>query len=112
MQHKRKLKWIGITLLFAAATSLAGAADIADRKSLTLDGARRAIDAAVTQSHNNRTGGVIAVVDESGNLMALERVDGAFAAGANISRMRLARLEFYRGERGPVAITPSESMLR
>ena len=28
---------------------------------------------------------VIAVVDEGGNLMALERVDGTFAAGANIS---------------------------
>src|SRR5882757_1306198 len=30
-------------------------------------------------------GGVIAVVDAGGNLMALERLDGTFAAGANIS---------------------------
>ncbi len=29
--------------------------------------------------------GVIAVVDDGGNLMALERIDGTFAAGANIS---------------------------
>jgi uncharacterized protein GlcG (DUF336 family) len=28
---------------------------------------------------------VIAVVDEGGNLMAVERVDGTFAAGASIS---------------------------
>lgn len=28
---------------------------------------------------------MIAVVDEGGNLMALERVDGTFASGANIS---------------------------
>src|SRR5581483_3475043 len=34
---------------------------------------------------NNAPGGVIAVVDEGGNLMALERLDGTFAAGANIS---------------------------
>ena len=30
-------------------------------------------------------GGVIAVVDDGGNLMALERLDGTFSAGANIS---------------------------
>jgi uncharacterized protein GlcG (DUF336 family)/mannose-6-phosphate isomerase-like protein (cupin superfamily) len=33
----------------------------------------------------NAPGGVIAVVDDGGNLMALERLDGTFAAGANIS---------------------------
>jgi glc operon protein GlcG len=30
-------------------------------------------------------GGVIAVVDDGGNLIALERLDGTFAAGASIS---------------------------
>jgi uncharacterized protein GlcG (DUF336 family) len=30
-------------------------------------------------------GGVIAVVDDGGSLMALARLDGTFAAGANIS---------------------------
>src|SRR5262249_10832309 len=34
---------------------------------------------------NNAPGGVIAVVDAGGNLMALERLDGTFSAGANIS---------------------------
>ena len=61
------------------------AAGIAERKTLTLDGAERAIAAAVAQAHQNHAGGVIAVVDDGGNLMALERVDGTFAAGANIS---------------------------
>jgi glc operon protein GlcG len=66
-------------------TNFAGAAELAERKTLTLDGARRAIAAAVAQAHRNHAGGVIAVVDDGGNLMALERVDGTFAAGANIS---------------------------
>ena len=69
-------------------TSLSGrglAAGLADRKTLTVEGAQRAIAAAVTQAHKNHAGGVIAVVDDGGNLMALERVDGTFAAGANIS---------------------------
>ena len=61
------------------------AAGLADRKTLTLEGAQRAIAAAVAQAHKNHAGGVIAVVDDGGNLMALERVDGTFAAGANIS---------------------------
>jgi glc operon protein GlcG len=59
---------------------------VAERKSLTLDGARKVIAAAQTEAKRlNAPGGVIAVVDEGGNLMALERLDGTFAAGANIS---------------------------
>jgi glc operon protein GlcG len=47
---------------------------------------KKVIAAAVAYAKkNNAPGGVIAVVDEGGNLMALERLDGTFAAGANIS---------------------------
>jgi uncharacterized protein GlcG (DUF336 family) len=81
-----KLKLIGTAILVLAnAAGATRATGISDRKTLTLDGARRAIAAAVAQAHKNHAGGVIAVVDDGGNLMALERVDGTFAAGANIS---------------------------
>ncbi|MGH9872980.1 MAG: heme-binding protein [Pyrinomonadaceae bacterium] len=57
-----------------------------EKKSLTIDGAKRVIAAAVAYAKkNNAPGGVIAVVDDGGNLMALERLDGTFAAGATIS---------------------------
>ena len=57
-----------------------------DKKSLTIDGAKKVIAGAVAYARkNNAPGGVIAVVDEGGNLMALERLDGTFAAGATIS---------------------------
>jgi glc operon protein GlcG len=72
----------------ALAISLMAVADdghLTNRRTLTLDGARQVIAAAVAQAHRNNAGGVIAVVDDGGNLMALERVDGTFAAGANIS---------------------------
>ncbi len=63
-----------------------GQAQVTAKKSLTLDGARKVIAAAVAEAKKlNAPGGVIAVVDEGGNLMALERLDGTFAAGANIS---------------------------
>jgi len=61
-------------------------AQVTEKKSLTIDGAKQVIASAVAYAKkNNAPGGVIAVVDEGGNLMALERLDGTFAAGANIS---------------------------
>ena len=63
----------------------AAQAQLAERKVLTLEGAKQAIRAAVSAAKKNKAGGVIAVVDEGGNLMALERLDNTFSAGANIS---------------------------
>lgn len=68
-----------------ASTQAQAQAQVATRKSLTLDGARQVIAAAVGEARRLGTTGVIAVVDEGGNLMALERIDNTFAAGANIS---------------------------
>src|SRR6266853_4141938 len=68
-----------------AGSEFAGGSEVADKKALTLEGARKAIAGAVAYAHKNNAGGVIAVVDDGGNLMALERIDGTFAAGANIS---------------------------
>ncbi|MGH9669337.1 MAG: heme-binding protein [Terriglobales bacterium] len=63
-----------------------GSAQVVEKKSLTLEGARAVIAAAKVEAQKlNAPGGVIAVVDDGGNLMALERLDGTFAAGANIS---------------------------
>lgn len=73
------------TLLLAAAPGLAQAQVTVAKRGLTLEGAKRAIAAASAEAHKNNATGVIAVVDEGGNLMALERIDGTFAAGATIS---------------------------
>ena len=56
------------------------------KTTLTIDGAKKVIAAAVAYAKKvNAPGGVIAVVDDGGNLMALERMEGTFAAGASIS---------------------------
>jgi len=74
-----------IALLVSGATVFANAQTV-EKKALTIDGAKKVIAGAVAYAKkNNAPGGVIAVVDEGGNLMALERLDGTFAAGANIS---------------------------
>ncbi len=73
-------------VLLAAAAVLTASAQVTERKSLTLDGAKKIIAAAVAEARaKNAPGAAIAVVDEGGNLMALERLDGTFAAGAQIS---------------------------
>ena len=61
-------------------------AQLVERKTLSIDGAHKVIAGAIAYAKKvNAPGGVIAVVDDGGNLMALERLDGTFAAGANIS---------------------------
>ena len=82
---KSILRFTTLALVFSALSSIASA-QVTEKKSLTLDGAKKVIASAVAYAKkNNAPGGVIAVVDEGGNLMALERLDGTFAAGANIS---------------------------
>jgi glc operon protein GlcG len=79
--------FVGILTTFVILTLLSsGRAQTIERKSLTLDGARKVIAAAIAEARNkNAPGGAIAVVDEGGNLVAVERLDRTFAAGANIS---------------------------
>jgi uncharacterized protein GlcG (DUF336 family)/mannose-6-phosphate isomerase-like protein (cupin superfamily) len=73
-------------MLSVISLALGAAAQIAEKKSLNLEGARKAVHAAQAYAKRvNAPGGVIAVVDDGGNLIALERLDGTFAAGANIS---------------------------
>ena len=69
-----------------ALVAFAAQAQVVTTTTLTLDGARRAIASAIDYAKRNKApGAVVAVVDEGGNLMALERLDGTFPAGANIS---------------------------
>jgi glc operon protein GlcG len=74
-----------MAVLLLASTTASADGSVTTRKTLTLDGAKKAIAAAVAEARKNNATGVVAVVDDGGNLMALERLDGTFAAGANVS---------------------------
>jgi glc operon protein GlcG len=79
-----------ITTTFALLLGLAlcskASAQTVGKKGMTLEGAKKVIAAAVAEAKKlNAPGGAIAVVDEGGNLVAVERLDNTFAAGANIS---------------------------
>jgi glc operon protein GlcG len=75
-----------VSLLLGLALYSPTLAQTIDKKGLTLDGAKKVIAAAIAEAQSKSApGGAIAVVDEGGNLVAVERLDNTFAAGANIS---------------------------
>jgi glc operon protein GlcG len=75
-----------VGLLGVLIISSLGSAQTVEKRGLTLEGARKVIAATVAEAKGkNAPGGAIAVVDEGGNLIAVERLDNTFAAGANIS---------------------------
>lgn len=81
-----KIRMLIFSLAIALLWITAANGQVADKKALTLDGAKRVIAAAEDHARQvSAPGAVIAVVDDGGNLMALERLDGTFSAGANVS---------------------------
>jgi glc operon protein GlcG len=69
----------------AAIQLTAAAPPAVTRPALTLQGAKQVIAAAAVEAKKNHASGVIAVVDDGGHLIALERLDNTFPAGATIS---------------------------
>jgi len=83
--------------------ALAGAAHAetpvtVSRPTLTLDGARRVVAAAVNEARRLNAGGAIAVVDEGGALLALERIDGTFPAASEVSVQKARTAATFRRE--------------
>jgi glc operon protein GlcG len=76
-----------VTTVVAASLTFAAEppAGTASRATLTLDGAKQVAAAAAAEARTNGEGGAIAVVDDGGNLVYLERLEGTFPAGAAIS---------------------------
>ncbi len=76
---------LSLSLLGALALP-ATAQQLASKGTLTLEGAKTVMAAAEAHARSqNAPGSAIAVVDSGGNLLCLERLDGTFAAGAEVS---------------------------
>jgi uncharacterized protein GlcG (DUF336 family) len=62
------------------------AGDTTSHHALTMDGAKKVAEAAAAYAKSNGApGGSIAVVDEGGHLLHFVRLDGSFAASANVA---------------------------
>jgi len=94
-------RFIPLVILFLIGTA-ANAASIGSKPTLTLTGAREVIAAAHEYAKmHDAPGGAIAVVDDSGSLVAMERLDNTFPAAPDISvgKARTAAY-FKRATRG------------
>jgi uncharacterized protein GlcG (DUF336 family) len=61
-------------------------AQTTEKKTLSLDGAKKVMAAALAEARKSQPAtGVIAIVDDGGHPILLERLDNTFPAGANIS---------------------------
>jgi uncharacterized protein GlcG (DUF336 family) len=66
--------------------SIGSQAQVVNKKALTLVGAKTIMATAVAAAKQKKSpGGAIAVVDDGGNLIALERLDNTFGAAAHVS---------------------------
>jgi uncharacterized protein GlcG (DUF336 family) len=75
-----------IGAVIAMLSSVSYAESVADKRGLTLEGAKKVIAATVAEAKRvNAPGGSIAVVDDGGNVLAVERLNQTFAASANIA---------------------------
>jgi len=75
---------VSAALLVSSGTAFA--ADTATHSLLTREGAHRAVDAALKYAREHGApGGAVAVVDAGGHVILVERLDGTFPAGADIS---------------------------
>ncbi len=78
-----KIKFLLAALLLAVSTTQA---QVAATYQLTLEGAQKVMDAAVTYAKANQSpGGSIAVVDAGGHLLLFGRLDGSFPASATVA---------------------------
>jgi glc operon protein GlcG len=68
-----------------AAAGEAGAQTTITKKMLTLEGAKTVAAAAAAEAKQAKEGGSIAIVDDGGNLMYLERLEPTFPMGAHIA---------------------------
>jgi glc operon protein GlcG len=81
---RRFIQWAAACALGLAAAAPASA-QTAARQGLTLAGAKTVATAAAAEAKRLNAGGAIAVVDEGGNLVYLERLDETFPAAAVVA---------------------------
>ena len=81
------MKLLALSLILVlAAWQAAFAADITAQPTLTLEGAKRAVAAALAYARaHDAPGAAVAVVDAGGQTICLERLDGTFPASADVS---------------------------
>src|SRR5882672_3331482 len=80
---KKMLSLIALTVF--AALSMTANAQLADKKVLTLEAAKKIAAGAETEARKNNWNVVIAVVDDGGHLLYLQRIDGTQTGSIDVA---------------------------
>ena len=95
MISARKLLSVCVFALFAA-LSLQASAQLADKKVLTLDGAKKVAAAAEAEAKKNNWNVVIAVVDDGGHLLYLQRIDGTQTGSIDVAIQKARTAQAFK----------------
>ena len=95
MISARKLLSVCVFALFAA-LSLQVFAQLADKKVLTLDGAKKVAAAAEAEAKKNNWNVVIAVVDDGGHLLYLQRIDGTQTGSIEVAIQKARTAQAFK----------------
>lgn len=98
------MKHLKIAAALSVASMIIGAtmnAQVVDQKNITLEAAKKVVTEAVKYAkEHNAPGGSIAVVDNGGNLVYLERLDGTFPASSEVSIKKANTAALFKAPSG------------
>ncbi len=89
---------IALVMIAMTMTSQAQMVNQVNKKVLTLEGAKKIAATAALEAQKQHVGGSIAVVDEGGHLLYLERWDGTFPASAPVATAKARTAAIFRFE--------------
>ncbi len=95
MFSARKLMSWCILALFGL-LSLHAFAQLADKKVLTLEGAKKVAAAAESEARKNNWNVVIAVVDDGGHLVYLQRIDGTQTGSIDVAIQKARTAQAFK----------------
>ena len=95
MISARKLMSLCVFALFGL-FSLNASAQLADKKVLTLDGAKKIATAAEVEARKNNWNVVIAVVDDGGHLLYLQRIDGTQTGSIEVAIQKARTAQAFK----------------
>jgi uncharacterized protein GlcG (DUF336 family) len=91
---KRMLSLVALAVF--AALSMNANAQLADKKVLTLDAARKIAAGAEAEARKNNWNVVIAVVDDGGHLVYLQRIDGTQTGSIDVAIQKARTAQAFK----------------
>jgi uncharacterized protein GlcG (DUF336 family) len=91
---KRMLSLVALAVF--AALSMNANAQLADKKVLTLEGAKKIAVAAEAEARKNNWNVVIAVVDDGGHLVYLQRIDGTQTGSIEVAIQKARTAQAFK----------------